>query len=51
MRSLGVEMQSYKENNERMIIVQEEHNQLNETMLQSLTGIQRNIKSRHHSKN
>ena len=51
MRGLGVEMQSYRENNERLIIVQEEHNQLNETMLQGLTGIQRNIKSRHHSKN
>ena len=51
MRGLGVEMQSYRENNERLIIVQEEHNQLNETMLQSLTCIQRNIKSIHHSKN
>ena len=33
MRGLGVEMQSYRENNERLIIVQEEHNQLNVTML------------------
>ena len=33
MRILRVELQSYKEDNERMIKYQEEHNQLNAAML------------------
>ena len=41
MRSLGVEMQSYREDNERLVKAQEEQNQLNAAMLQSLTDIQR----------
>ena len=41
MRSLRVELQSYGEDNERMIKDQEEQNQLNAAMLQSLTNIQR----------
>ena len=47
MRSLRVEMQSYREDNERMIKSQEEKNQLNATMLQSLTDIQRQMNSGH----
>ena len=38
---LRVEMQSYREYNERMIKAQEEQNQLNASMLHSLTYIQR----------
>ena len=47
MRSLRVDMQRYIEDNEIMIKAQEEHNQLNEAMLQSLTDMQRNMNSRH----
>ena len=47
MRSLRVEMKSYREDNERMIKYQEEKNQLNAAMLQSLIDIQRKMKSRH----
>ena len=39
MRSLRVEMQSYRADNERLAKAQEEHNQLNAAMLQSLTDI------------
>ena len=39
MRSLRVEMQSYREDNERLVKAQEEQNQLNAAMLQSLTYI------------
>ena len=38
-------MQSYREDNERMIKAQEEKNQLNATMLQILTDIQRRMNS------
>ena len=41
MRSLRVEMQSYREDNERLVKALEEKNQLNATMLQILTDIQR----------
>ena len=41
MRSLRVEMQSYKEDNERLVKAFTEKNQLNAAMLQSLTEIQR----------
>ena len=41
MRSLRVEMQSYRANNEILVKAQEEQNQLNAAMLQSLTDIQR----------
>ena len=41
MRSLRVEMQSYMADNEILVKVQEEQNQLNASMLQSLTDIQR----------
>ena len=47
MRILRVDLQSYREDNERMIKAQEYQNQLNASMLQSLTNIQRNINSRH----
>ena len=39
MRSLRVEMKSYRADNERLVKAQEEHNQLNVVMLQSLTNI------------
>ena len=39
MRNIRVEMQSYREDNGRMIKTQEDQNQLNEAMLQSLTDI------------
>ena len=39
MRSLTVGLRSCKEDNERMIKAQEEQNQLNAAMLQSLTNI------------
>ena len=41
MRSLKVEMQSHRAYNERLVKAQEEQNQLNAAMLQSLTDIQR----------
>ena len=47
MRSLRVGLQSYHEENERMIKAQEEQNQLNAAMLQSLTSIQRKMNSGH----
>ena len=43
MRSLKVEMHSYKEDNERLVKAQEEQNQLNVAMLQSLTDIWRKM--------
>ena len=45
MRSLRVEMQSYRADNERLVKAQEEQNQLNAAMLQSLTDIQRQMNS------
>ena len=45
MRSLRVEIQSYRADNEILIKAQEEHNQLNTTVLHSLTDIQRNMNS------
>ena len=44
MRSLRVEMQSYRADNERLVKAQEEQNQLNAAMLQSLTNIQKRMK-------
>ena len=41
-----MEIQSYRENNERFIKAQEEQNKLNIAMLQSLTDIQRRMDSR-----
>ena len=46
MRILRVEMQIYREDNERLVKAHEEHNQLNAAMLQSLTDIQRWMNSR-----
>ena len=43
MRSLRVEMQRYREDNERLVKAKEEQNQLNSTMLQILTNIQRQM--------
>ena len=43
MRSLRVEMQSYIENNESLVKAQEDKNQLNASMLLSLTDIQRRM--------
>ena len=51
MRILRVELQSYREVNERMIKSQKEKNQLNATMLQSLIDIQKPINSRHRTVN
>ena len=39
MRSLRVEMQSYRADNERLVKAQEKHNQFNAVMLQILTNI------------
>ena len=47
MRSLWVGLQSCREDNERMIKAQEEQNQLNVAMLQSLKNIQRRINFGH----
>ena len=46
MRILMVEMQSYKADNEILVKGQEEQNQLNVAMLQSLADIQRNMNSK-----
>ena len=51
MRNLRVELQSYREHNERIIKAQEEQNQLNVAMLHSLTDIQRQINSGHQTTN
>ena len=48
MRSLRVEMQSYRADNERLVKAQEEQNQLNASMLQSLIDIQRRMSSGNH---
>ena len=45
MRSLMVDMQSYRADNERLVKAQEENNKLNLSMLQILTDIQRKINS------
>ena len=45
MRSLRVDMQIYRADNERLVKAQEEKNQLNASMLQILTNIQRNMNS------
>ena len=47
MRILRVELKSCRENNNRIIKAQEEQNQLNAAMLQSLTHVQRQIKYGH----
>ena len=39
MRSLRVELQSCREDNERMLKAQEDQNQINATIMQSLTDI------------
>ena len=41
MRTLSVEMQSYREDNEILVKAQEDKNQLNAAMLQILIDIQR----------
>jgi hypothetical protein len=41
MRSLNMEVQSYRVDNERMLKAQEEQNQLNTQLLQSLNQLQR----------
>ena len=46
MRSLRVDIQSYREDNERLVKALEEQVQLNVSMLQSLTYIQRQMNSR-----
>ena len=51
MRILRVEMQSYREDNERLVKAQEEQNQLNAAMLQSLTYIQRKMNSEDRTEN
>jgi hypothetical protein len=43
MRSLQKEVQSYREDNERLIRAQEEQNQINTQLLQSLNMLQRQI--------
>ena len=45
MRSLRVDIISYREDNERLIKAQEEHNHMNVAMLQILTDIQRRMNS------
>ena len=45
MTSIKVEIHSYREDNERLIKAQEEQNQLNAAMLQSLTDILRKMNS------
>ena len=45
MRSLRVEMQTHREDNERLVKGLEEQNQLNAAMLQSLIDIQRRMNS------
>ena len=45
MRSLRVEMQSHRADNERLVKVLEDQNQLNVAMLQSLIDIQRQMNS------
>ena len=51
MRSLRVEMQSLREDNERMIKAQEEQNQHNAATLQSFTDIHRRMNSEHRAVN
>ena len=51
MRSLRAKLQSYKEDNERMIKAREEKNQLNVAILKSLIDIQRQINSGHQTSN
>ena len=51
MRILRVELQSCKEDNERMLKAQEDQNQINSAILQSLTDIQGQINSGHHTTN
>ena len=45
------EMQSYKEDNERLVKAEEEQNQLNVAMLQSFTYIQRKMNFEDQTKN
>ena len=51
MRSPRVELQSWREDNQRMIKAQEEQNQLNASTLQNLIDIQRKINSRDQTTN
>ena len=46
MISHRVEMQSYREDNKKLVKAQEEQNQLNVAMLKILTDIQRNMNSK-----
>ena len=45
MRSLSVEMKSYRADNERLVKAPEEKNQLNASMLQILIDIKRHMNS------
>ena len=47
MRSLRVELQSCREENERMLKAQEDQNQINAAILQSLKDVQGQINSGH----
>ena len=51
MRILRVELQSCKEDNERMLKAQEDQNQINAAILQSLTDIHGQINSRNQTTN
>ena len=51
MRSLRVELQNCREDNERMLKAQKDKNQINATILQSLTDIQGQINSGHQTAN
>ena len=51
MRSPRVEMQSYRAANEKLVKAQEDQNQLNAAMLQSLTSLQRKMDSGHRTVN
>ena len=51
MRSLRVDLQSFREDNERMLKAKEDQNQINAAILQSLTDIQGQINSGHHTTN
>ena len=51
MRSLRVDLQSCREYNERMLKAQEDQNQINAAILQSLIDIQGQINSRHQTAN
>jgi uncharacterized protein YeeX (DUF496 family) len=51
MRSLKEKLQSCREDNEKIIRDQDEHNELNVALLQSLTKIQKQLHQGHISSN